>query len=263
MRKYDYVKTKEGKIEKKRKDLKKLLNLNYAEYTNKTVLAGRYDFPALYCDTLVLPDYLAAYDCPGEYNKTKRTCVTFQKYDNIIDGYDSLYNAIYHNITDLLEYYKRRFTGVKMFFSPDYSLLGDMDKVEVLYRIKKMRVVSLWLTLEMGAVVIPVVTFPTVDSLDWCLDGLEDCRVVAFYTMGQITNKHEYRALKKAVEYTVDRLDLRAIVVFDTCETNKIVNDVFMYPMSKGIKVVVPDNALKHSHMERRKKKERATDEKF
>ena len=38
---------------------------------------------------------------------------------------------------------------------------------------------------------------------------------------------------------------LKVIVVYDVCKDNNAVNQLFFYATQKGIKIVVPDNALK------------------
>lgn len=41
------------------KDMKKLLNLNFLKWLNKTGRIGKYDLPYLYCYTEIFPDYIA------------------------------------------------------------------------------------------------------------------------------------------------------------------------------------------------------------
>lgn len=253
MKRYQQNLTATGKEARSERNLRKLLNLNYTLLTNKTYSSGQYDLPKLICDTHVLPDYLADYCHPTDYHMTRNTAVVFFQYDIEIDGRNSLYSAIYYNDTKLLEKFKARFAGVKFFFSPDYSQFGDVDLIENLYRLKKSRIVSLWLTMEMGAVVIPIITYPTIDMLDIFLAGLEDCKVVAFSTKGYVRNRIEKRILLEAVKYTVDKLDLRAIVVYDVCGDNKAVDEIFSYAREKGIEIVVPLNTMKIRNAHRKK----------
>jgi len=56
---------------------------------------------------------------------------------------DGLYNAIYYNDKKRLDYYRKRFEGIKFFISPDYSVCGDIDKAENIYRIVKSRRIAL------------------------------------------------------------------------------------------------------------------------
>ena len=213
--------------------------------TNKTFSAGKHDLPVLRCTTEIVPDYIALCSCPSEYHKTPYTAVAFYKYDDVFDGKDGLYNAIYYNDEKLLNAYKQRFAGVKFIIAPDYSELGDLDDIENNYRLKKARVVALWFVMEIGAIAIPNITYPTIDSIDFSLDGLDECTVVAFSTMGYITDSLERKFLKEAVKYTVDQLHLKAIIVFDICGDNAAVEDIFAYAIKKGINVVVPPNVLK------------------
>lgn len=227
------------------KDLKKLLNLSYLKHTNKTESAGIHDLPALSCNTSVLPDYIALYNHPGDYRHTPFTAVAFYLYDNDFDGKDGLYNAIYYADEKRLQYFKKRFQGVKFFISPDMSQFGDVDDLENHYRLKKSRVVSIWLAMELGAIVIPHITFPTLESIDFALDGLEDCSVVAFSTKGYVNDPVERSILEESVRYTVDRLNLKAIVVYDVCAGNDNALAIFEYAIDRGIEVVIPNNMLK------------------
>ena len=101
---------------KTRKTLSKLLNYSFLNYTNKTRSCGEKDLPALYCKTEVYPDYLALYSEPSLYHKTDRTGVCFYQFDSVFDGRRGLYEAIYHDDTARLAYFKKRFEGVKFFY---------------------------------------------------------------------------------------------------------------------------------------------------
>lgn len=245
MKRYEYRIDENGKKIPIPKDLEKLLNLQYLRLTNKTYAVGKYDLPELKCDTEILPDYIALYNHPADYYKTPNTAIAFYLYDNTFDGKDGLYNAIFYRDEERLQFFKKRFENVKFFFSPDYTLMGDVDDIENNYRIKKARVVSLWLTMELGAIVIPNITYPTIDSLWFYLNGLETCSVIGFSTKGYVDNSVERGFLKEAVRYTVDKLNLKTIVVFDICGDNEAVDDIFKYAVDCGINVVVPLNEMK------------------
>lgn len=252
MKRREKVILSNNKIKYKEIDLKKRMNLYYLNLTNKTKVVGKYNLPSLQCKTRVFPDYLALYNQPCEYHKTKNTGVCFFLYDDTFDKIDGLYNAIYYNDKKRLKFFKERFNGVKFFISPDYSLFGDVDEIENKYRIRKSRIVSLWLTEELNAIVIPLITYPTYESLDYVLDGLEECEVVAFSTKGYITNKKEYNYLKDAIEYTVNHLNLKAIIVYDCCKNNYNVYNLFESAINKNIKIVIPNNILKTQNSSRK-----------
>lgn len=104
----------------------------------------------------------------------------------------------------------------------------------------------MWLTVEVGAVVIPLVTFPTLESIDFALDGLEECEVVSFSTKGSMDDPVERGILTESVRYTVDALGkLRAIVVYDVCMDDEKAKGVFAYATEHGVEVVIPPNKLK------------------
>lgn len=234
-------------------DLRDKLNLAYLELTNKTHAAGVHDLPALACNTEVLPDFIALDKQPGTFHTTELTAVGFWEFDDEFDGIHGLFNAIYYKDKKLLAKYRERYKDVKIFFTSDYSQFGDLDDIEQHWRLKKARVVGLWFALELGAVVIPFITVPTPASVDFALDGLEDCHVVAFSTKGYVNDPLECEILKQIVQLTVDTLDLRTIVVYDVCKDNHAVEDIFAYAFEHGIKVVVPMNTLKERNIAKAK----------
>ena len=127
---------------KKKKNLKKLLNLGILDYTNQTSKFG--------------------------------------EYDKVFDGLYGLWNAIYYDVAELKEYYVERFKGVRFFISPDYSKCGDNHEIENQHRQFRSRIVAIWLTLNVGAVVIPLVSCADDKSMKYMLDGMQDCTTVAF-----------------------------------------------------------------------------------
>ena len=233
---------------KKNPDLMKLLNLSYLRYSNKTKSCGSMDLPALYCNTKIYPDFLALYSEPGLYHKTNRTAVCFHEFDTDFDGKNGLFWAIYYDEKRKLEYFRNRFKGVRFFLGPDYSELGDVHTIENNYRLFKSRIVSLWLIFELNATVIPNISFPDKNSYAFALDGLEKCEVVAISTKGHMDNDAENKRLRDNIRFTVDRLCLKAIIVYDVCGTNEPVLNTFSYAIEKGVSVVIPDNTLKHQN---------------
>lgn len=229
----------------RRQSIKELLNLNFVDYTNKTYYLGKYDLPYVKCIINVVFDYLALYSEVSDYHKTINTCVCFYQYDNVFDGICGLFNAIYYNDVSLLNFYKKRFEGVKYFIAPDYSQVGDAPVVECLYRYFKARIVSLWLTLELGAVVVPNITYGNYESFSDMLIGLEDSNVVAFSLKGSMKDIEQKKLLIDAIKYTVDKLKLDCIVVYSVSTEDDKVYNLFSYAISKGIKVIIPNNSLK------------------
>lgn len=234
-------------------NLRKKLNLEFLRYTNLTHAAGKHDLPALICNTEVLPDYIALSGYPAQFHKTPHTAVGFWEYDEKFDGIDGLFNAIYYDQEDLLQFYRERFAGVKFAFTPDYSQFGEVSDLEENYRLLKARIVGIWFAMEIEAVVIPFITAPTPESIEFALDGLEDCSVVAFSTKGYVNDPIERNIIKELVRLTVDTLNLKAIVVYDVCSTNDVVNEIFAYATDHGVKVITPRNALKDRNIAKKK----------
>lgn len=230
---------------KNKKTLSRLLNYNFLNYTNKTVSCGEKDLPALYCKTDIYPDFLALYDEPKLYHKTDRTAVCFYQYDSVFDGKRGLYEAIYHDDNARLNYFKKRFEGVQFVIAPDYSEFGDIHVIENEYRLFKARVVAIWFIVEIGAVVIPNISFPTERSAAFALNGYEECSVVAMSTKSHLQNSVEHERLLWKIQYTVDHLNLKTIVVYDCCGTNDKAMESFAYAVNKGIDIIIPDNTLK------------------
>ena len=239
----------------KKKDFKKLLNLNFTDLTEQTYSIGKYDLPYVICPCDINIDYLALYSHTGEYNKTKNTAVCFYQYDNIFDGLYGLYNAIYYHDENLLKKYKDRFKNVKYFIAPDYSQCGDINTIENLYRIFKARIVSLWFVLELGILTIPNVTYANENYFQSMLDGMEDVNIVAFSIKGSMKEQKQKELLVKAIQHTVDTLTkLKKIIVYSVCINDENVLELFKYAISKNIEICIPNNILKIQNIERNKK---------
>lgn len=169
---------------RKKKNLKKLLNLGFLDYTNLTPKYGELDMPYIRCKTIPSIDYVATYSQPSTYFHSVRTCVGFCEYDVFFDGLYGLWNAIYYGVKELQEFYIERFQGVKYFIAPDYSKCGDVSEAENYYRQYKSRIVAIWLAMNLNAIVIPLVTCANGIGMKYMLDGMEGCTVVAFNAKG-------------------------------------------------------------------------------
>ena len=235
---------------KKNINLIRLLNLNYLKLTNRTVSCGGMDLPAINCNVSVFPDYIALYSQTSLYHKTEHTAVAFFQFDEDFDGKFGLYWATYYDVEERLAYFKERFNGVKYVIIPDFSELGDIHKIENNYRLFKGRIIGLWFLFEIGSVVIPNITFPTEESVNFALDGYGECSVVAISTKGHMDDSAENRRLRTNIRLTVDKLpNLKTIIAYDVCSTNDATLDTFSYAIERGIEVVIPDNTLKNRNM--------------
>lgn len=235
-----------------KKDLRKLLNLNYLDLTNKTVCVGKYDMPKVYCNPTELPDYIALYSQPCEYHRTENTCVSFYDYDSKFDNENGLYNAIRYRKEARLDEYRRRFVGVKYFISPDYSQLGDVPYYHNIHRLGKSREVSLWLSLNTGASVIPNMPCCCEDDLEFICDGLEDVSIIAFSTKGRIDTDQNIDLIRKSICVSIEKLSkLKSILVYDVSINNQLVDELFLPAKQQGINVIVPDNLLKSRNIMR------------
>lgn len=235
---------------KRYKNLIRLLNLNYLRLTNKTISSGSKDLPAISCNVTVFPDHIALYSEKSLYHKTDRTAVAFFQYDEDFDDENGLFAAIYYDIEDRLSYFKERFKDVKYAIIPDFSELGDIQKIEDDYRLFKGRVIGLWFMFDIGAVVIPNITFPTEESVDFALDGYEDSSVAAISTKGHMSDPAEKQRLRTNIRLAIEKLpNLKTFIVYDVCATNDATLEIFSYAIEKGIEVIIPDNTLKERNM--------------
>lgn len=230
---------------KKKKNLKKLLNLGIVDYTNLTPKYGEMDMPYIRCKKIPEIDYMATYSQPATYFHSIGTCVTFFEYDVNFDGLYGLWNAIYYGVKELQEFYIERFQGVKYFVAPDYSKCGDVSEAENVHRQFKARIVSIWLTMNLNAVVIPLVSCANETGMKYMLDGMEDCTVVAFNAKGPMGNPRQLEIFRKSIKYTVDCLsNLQVILVYSSSPNKEKVLEIFKYAVDAGVDVQMPDNML-------------------
>ena len=230
---------------KKKKNLKKLLNLGMLDYTNLTTKVGELDMPYICCGVVPEIDYLATYSQPSTYFQTKNTCVSFFEYDAFFDGLYGLWNGIYYGVLEIQEFYKERFKDVRYFISPDYSKCGDSSEVENEHRQFRSRIVSIWLTMNTNAVVIPLISCANSNGMRYMLDGMCDCNIVAFNAKGPMGDPDQLRIFKSSIKATVDTLsNLESIIVYSASPDLQKVRDIFDYAVSAGIKLQIPDNML-------------------
>lgn len=226
-------------------EFKKRLNLKVLDVLKNTTKSGWLGIPKVYCKNINEVDYIALYTEPGSYNKYPNTIISFYNYDIEFDNINGLFNAIYYDKSDLLEWYKERFGNCTMFISPDYSECEYVDVIENLYRIYKARIVSIWLTMECDAIVIPNITYSDRKMFEYMLLGLEEVETVAFGTKGNIRDKEERLLLIDAIKYTVDHLpNLKTIIAYSSCKNDETILEVFKYAVDNNINVIIPSNTL-------------------
>ena len=230
---------------KRKKNLKKLLNLGILDYTNLTPKIGELDMPYVRCGCVPKIDYLATYSQPCTYFHTQQTALSFFEYDEHFDGLYGLWNAIYYGVRELQEFYLERFAGIKYFISPDYSKCGDVPEAENQHRQFKSRVVAIWLAVNLRAIVIPLVSCANEIGMKYMLDGMQDCSIVAFNAKGAMGNPEQMMIFIRAIRYTVDHLPaLRSIIVYSSSPDKEKVRNIFQYAIDKGIEIQIPDNML-------------------
>ena len=172
---YDFINQYDFNLEgfflHKKENLKDLLNLNILNNTNLTPKYGKFDMPYIFCPVIPSIDYIATYSQPKTYFHGENTCVSFNEYDKNFDGEKGLWNAIYYDNKELQQNFIKRFHGVRYFIAPDYSKCGDIPEIENQYRQFRARIVSIWLTMNIGAVVIPLVSCANEYGMQYMLEG--------------------------------------------------------------------------------------------
>lgn len=220
--------------------------MNTVDYTNLTPKIGELDMPYVQCNTVPYIDYIASYSQPSTYFKTANTCLSFFEYDIQFDGLYGLWNAIYYGVKELQNFYIERFQGVRMFISPDYSKCGDACEIQNQYHQFQSRVSSIWLTLNLNALVIPLVSCANVRGMQYMLDGMDDCSTVAFSTKGPMGDPVQMDIFKRCLRYTVDHMKkLRTIIVYTASPNRNKVLGIFRYALEHDIDVIIPDNTLR------------------
>ena len=173
------------------------------------------------------------------------SCKTFFEYDVFFDGLYGLWNAIYYGVKELQEFYIERFQGVKYFISPDYSKCGDVSEAENYHRQFRSRIVSIWLAMNLKAIVIPLVSCANGLGMKYMLDGMEDCTVVAFNAKGPMGDPRQLDIFIQSIKYAVDHLPkLQVIFVYSASPNKEKVLEIFKYAIENGIEVRIPGNVL-------------------
>ena len=160
-------------------------------------------------------------------------------------GLYGLWNAIYYGVKELQEFYLERFANVRYFIAPDYSKCGDIPEIENEHRQVRSRIVAIWLTMNLNAVVIPLVSCANFKEMEYMLDGMEDCTIVAFNLKGPMGDPDQLPILIESIKYSVDRLSkLRSIIVYTSSPDVDRVYEICDYAIQKGIEIQIPDNML-------------------
>jgi len=234
-----------GQIIRAERDMYELLNYNIQRLLNKAERTGILDMPVLYCNTDTYPDYIVNYNQPGSYNKTSKTAVAFYQYDNSFDTIDGIYWAIYFGDEKQLDYYRKRLKDVKYIMGQDLSVFGDIARIENYYRIFRARVVCLWMTLELNAVIIPNVSYGNIEEMPIYISGLERCSVVSISAKSHVKYSEERQLFIEVIRYLVEHLKLKAIIVYSVCGKDDIIYEMCKYAIESGIDIIIPQNTLR------------------
>lgn len=228
------------------KNLRKLYNLNYIDVSCKTHHIGKYDLPYVYNKCNIAPDYFALYSELSDYQKTNKTCVCFFQDDIKFDGLLGIWNAIYYGEEKLLDYYKERFKGVKFMVAPDYSLVEDIETFENYYRLAKARIVSMWMTIELGIICFPLLTYSKREDFPMMISGMEEVTTICVSLKGAMKTEERKKITIDAIAFAVDNLrNLKTILVYSVSSIDSNEAVFFEYAKEKGIEVIIPENSLR------------------
>ena len=227
-------------------NLRKKLNLNYTWLASQVYKEGPFDIPVLQCKDDYEPDFIALYSETGLYHKTNYTTICFHQNDDVFNGLKGLCNAIYYDDKPRLNEFKKRFKDCHYFIMPDCTLTYDQDMWDIVFRTAIMRLTCLWLTFELGAHVVPLITYGVDDTFELMLTGLKECETVAFSLKGSLLESYKEEQLVRAIKYTVDNLhNLKSIIIYDDCMEDQTVYKIFEYAIENKIRLIIPSNTLK------------------
>ena len=222
----------------------KKLNYGIAILLNRAIL-NEYNLPIHYCNSDIYPDFIALNTEKSKYKITPNTAVAFYAFDKTFDSKNGLYNAIYYQDKRLLKKFRKIYKGVKFVIAPDYSLYDDIWQFENYSRLLKIRVIMLWFTLEIGAVVIPNAIYLSSDKLPIYYSGFEECNMMCFSTKGHMKHSENRNKIKENVKYVTDNLNLKIILVYTCCASDTETLKLFEYAIQHGITVILVDNTLR------------------
>ncbi len=192
-------------------------------------------------------DYIALYRDTAEYSYTKRTAIAFFEYDDEWNGHNGLFAAIYYNDVKRLAYFKKRFTNASgrplIFIAPDVSQICEVHKIENLHRYFQSRVISNWLILECGALVIPNLTASSRTYFEDMITGLESTEVAAINLIGHVKNEEKFNFSIEIAKYASKHLkSLKLIILFTTVNDAESIKQAFEAAVGSKIKILVPSN---------------------
>lgn len=231
----------------KKKNLKKRLNLNYLDTTNRNFSAVKWDLPVSWCPYIeaLEIDYAALYGDPSEYERTGRTAIAFYEYDEEWNGRFGLLQSIYFADSNRLEYFRDRFRRSDgkpaIFLAPDVSQISEVHRIENLHRYFESRVTSNWLVLECGGLVIPNLTASDETYFPDMIAGLEQTEVASISMKGHLQDKGKLAFSLKMVRYAAENLPkLKLLIVFTTSADRNKVKAMFEGALPNTVKVLVP-----------------------
>lgn len=233
----------------KNKNLKKRLNLNYLNTTNRNFSAGKWDFPVSWCPYVkaLEIEYVALYGDPSEYERGGTTAIAFYEYDEEWNGRFGLYQSIYFDDSSRLEYFRERFRRSDgkptIFIAPDVSQIGEVHRIENLHRFFEARVISNWLVLECGGLVVPNLSAADETYFADMVSGLEQTEVASISMKGHLQDKEKTAFSLKMALYATENLPrLKLLIVFTTSANRDKVKAMFEKALPSSVKVLVPAN---------------------
>lgn len=229
------------------KDYEKKLILNYTKLTRLARKEPIENFPIITNEYFpeLIPKYLVLYSEKEKYD-IKNSALCFYLYDDKFNGQHGLWNSIYYNNQEDLNYFYERFKNIKIIIEPDVSQIDCVEIIENKYRTFSNRVMALWFIHQINAWVIPNITFADRYSFEYMLLGIEECEVIAFSLKGSMEHNENMEIYLEAIKYTVDHMKkLKAIIVFSTSKYDDKVISIFKYAVDRGIFIYIPDNTQK------------------
>lgn len=258
-----YIPKRDGSSEEKgkkrgTKDLARLSNLNYLQYTNRYGYKGEFDLPNICCwDDSPLISYLALVGEKREYKPDD--CICFYSYDEYFDGKNGLFNNIYYGDEKRLKKFAEKYAGVQYFIAPDYSIHRDAPLIENAYRAYKSRIVSTYLMSELHKIVIPNISFVDEKTKEFALTGISRRSTVCISTKGLMNGRENRKLLDYIVEETLKAIRPACVILYTVTADEKKLEPIIRRIKAYGADCLSPDNLLLNRNRLRMKNKKEET----
>lgn len=220
------------------------------EFLNK-VIEQSFIFPDISCyERNIKIDYFALYSDPKDYKK-ENSAVCFYEGDPKYDGFNGIYNAIHFNNTKLLNKYKERFKDVKIFIEPDYSITGNVNLLENLYRKFRAYTVLNYFQKEWGKTVIPQAIFVDKYTKKVLTTVIKPNSIISLSTKGMLKETLQIQLFYEVIDNIINNLKPSKIFIYNVATNSEILEFQLNKLTNASIEVIIPSNKFLNRMLER------------